>query len=51
MQLAERLHMSVARCQVEVSSAEFVEWCAHFELTAEEAEFARQEAELMNQVR
>lgn len=46
MNLAEHLGMSVARCRVEVSSAEYVRWCAKSELDAADAKFAQEVAGL-----
>ncbi len=46
MELASHLHMSKAQCQREVSSAEFIEWLALWELKALEAEHRAAEASM-----
>lgn len=43
--LAETLGIPVSECQERVSSAEFVEWMAYFEIKQEEQEKAMKEQE------
>lgn len=51
MRLAEQMCCSVVECKARVSSGEFVRWIAKWTLDAEDAEFARREAEMQARAR